>query len=242
MARIARATGLNIIVGGSYYVRVSHPPDMDAKTEDDITAEIVRDVTVGIAETRVRTGIIGEIGNWWPLVDNEKKVLRASARAQVETGAPITIHPGLDDRSSHEILDVLVSAGADPRNVIMGHLGMAVKDRGALRDLAESGCFLEYDHFGSFEDTSISYYGYHEFVISDSQEMGVLEFLIAEGFLEQIVISHDVCANVHHTRYGGKGFAHILTNIVPRMRRRGVTDEQIDAILVRNPARALAFG
>ena len=241
LARIARATGLNIVMGGSYYVPVSHPPDMDDKTEDEITAEIVRDVTVGVGETRVRTGIIGEIGNFWPLTDNMRKVLRASAHAQAETGAPITIHPGLRDWSPHGILDVLESAGADPTRVVMGHLGMAIRDEGALKELAQRGCFLEYDHFGSFEDTSLEYLDRHDFVISDAQEMDVLRFLVDEGHLDQVVISHDVCYNHHHARYGGKGFAHILENIVPRMRRRGFTDDQIDAMLVRNPRRALTF-
>ena len=36
LARISRATGLNIIMGGSHYVPVSHPDDMDSQSEDDI--------------------------------------------------------------------------------------------------------------------------------------------------------------------------------------------------------------
>jgi phosphotriesterase-related protein len=57
----------------------------------------------------------------------------------------------------------------------------------------------------------------------------------------EVVISHD--ANFKHqlTKYGGKGIAHILDNIEPRLRRRGVTADQIDALLVRNPRRALNF-
>ena len=241
LARISRATGLNIVMGGGYYVRRSHPPDMDDRSEDSIAEEIVRDIAVGVGETGVRTGIIGELGNDSPLNENEKKVLRASARAQTDTGAPITIHPGLDEHSPHEILDVLVKAGADPHRVVMGHLGQTIKDRGALKSLAESGCFLEYDQIGSFEDTSVGDVGYQDFVISDVQEIGFLEFLVAEGHLDQILISHDVCFGTHHVRNGGKGFGHILENIVPRMRRRGFTQDQIDAILVENPRRALTF-
>ena len=241
LARISRATGLNIVMGGGYYVRRSHPPDMDDRSEDSIADEIVRDITVGVGETGVRAGIIGELGNDYPLSENEKKVLRASAQAQADTGAPITIHPGLDDHSPHEILDVLVKAGADPRRVVMGHLGQTIEDRGALKSLAESGCLLEYDQIGSFEDTSLGDVGYQDFVISDAQEIGFLEFLTAEGHLNQLLVSHDVCFGTHHARNGGKGFAHILENIVPRMKRRGFSQEQIDALLVDNPKRALTF-
>ncbi|MFC1984492.1 phosphotriesterase-related protein, partial [Chloroflexota bacterium] len=93
LARIARATGLNVVMGSGYYVGVSHPSELAAKTEEEITEEIVRDITVGVGETGVRAGIIGEIGCSVPLEEDERKVLRASAVAQQRTGAAINIHP-----------------------------------------------------------------------------------------------------------------------------------------------------
>ena len=242
LARISRATGLNIVMGGSYYVPVSHPSDMDTRTEDQLTERIVRDIVEGVGDSGIRSGLIGEVGNFHPLTENERKVLRASARAQVETGAPIMIHPGLNDWSPHGILEVLVAAGADPRHVIFAHLGMAIWDMGAMTELAQAGCYMEFDHLGAYEDSSIMYMGrYNEFAASDEQEMDKIEFLISEGFRDQVVISHD--ANFKHqlTRYGGKGIAHILESIVPRLRRRGLDNELIDSLLIRNPARALSF-
>ena len=83
LARIARATGLNIIMGSSYYVEENYPPicQMDTKTEEEIVDEIARDVFEGVEETGVRAGLIGEVGCSWPLTANERKVLRASGRA-----------------------------------------------------------------------------------------------------------------------------------------------------------------
>ena len=236
LARISRATGLNIVMGGGYYVGLSHPPDMHEKSEDEITAEIVRDVMVGVGETGVRTGIVGEVGNTWPLSDNERKVLRASARAQAETGVPISIHPGMDEKAPLQIIEILVEAGAEPERVVMDHLGPRVRDRTTLRDVAQTGCFLEFDHFGAFEDTSME-----DFLVSDVQAMEAMEFLIGEGHVDQLLVSHDVCNKHHQSRNGGKGIAHILENIVPRMKKRGLTEEQISAILVDNPRRALTF-
>ena len=94
LARISRATELNIVMGGSYYVPLSYPEDMDSKTEDSIYEGIVEDIVSGVGSTEIKTGVIGEIGNHFPMSDNEAKVLRASARAQIETGAPILIHTG----------------------------------------------------------------------------------------------------------------------------------------------------
>lgn len=239
LARISRATGLNVVMGSSYYVTYSHPPDMDERTEDQITDEIVTDVTVGVGDTGVKSGIIGEVGNFHPLSDNEIKVLRASGRAQAETGAAVTIHSGADNQSPANILDELEKGGADPTRCILGHLDAAIEDLGALKSLAQTGCFLEYDIF-SWEDTG----PFVDRVINmpnDGGRLSKITFLIDEGFEDQIVIAHDICRKWHMRRNGGKGYAHIIDNIVPRMRGMGITQDQIDKILVHNPARALTF-
>ena len=240
LAQISRATGLNIVMGGGYYIPLSHPPDMDEKSDDDIAAEIIQDVTVGIGETGVRTGVIGELGCFYPLSENERKVLRGAGKAQAETGAPITIHPGFEDPSPQEIIDELVGAGADPRHIVMGHLDGIVRDREGLKLLAENGTFLQYDLFG-YEDTSFQYMGVTDMTVSDVQRLERIETLVDMGYLESVLISHDVCQKWQYARYGGKGYAHIPENIVPRMRARGFTQEQIDTILIDNPRRAFAF-
>ena len=86
--RISNATGVNIIMGASYYVADAHPSGMDRWSEADIVEQVVRDVTEGVDGTGIRSGVIGEIGCSWPLAENERKVLRASARAPRMTGAP----------------------------------------------------------------------------------------------------------------------------------------------------------
>lgn len=243
LARISRATGLNIIMGGSYYVPLSHPKDMDTRTEEQLTEKIVRDVTEGVGDSGVKSGLIGEVGNFHPLTENERKVLRASANAQVETGAPIMIHPGVNDYSPHGIIEILAESGANPRKVIMAHLGMVIKDKGAMKALADSGCFLEFDHLGMYEDSNIKYMGKYvdKNTTNDVQQMDQIGFLVENGFADQVLISHD--ANFRHqlTKYGGKGIAHILDNVVPRLRKRGFDQGLIDKILIENPKRALTF-
>ena len=240
LARISRATGLKVVMGGSYYVSLSHPPDMDKRSEDSIAQEIIRDITAGVGDTGVPSGLIGEVGcSGWPLAKNERKALRASGMAQAETGAPISIHTAPGEAAMHGILDTLASGGADPRHVVMGHLD-SYTDRRALKRLAQTGCFMEIDVFG-WEHSSLeaSYEGIDW--TTDVQRMNSIQYLIEQGHLNQVVIAQDVCQKWMYTRYGGKGFAHILENIVPRMRKRGFTDAQLKAILVDNPARALTF-
>jgi phosphotriesterase-related protein len=241
LARISRATGLKVIMGASHYVPEAHPVDMDERSEESIAQRIIDDVTVGVGETGIKSGVIGEVGNHTPLTENMRKVLRASAYAQVETGAPILIHPGIHPDTPLEIMRELTDAGAKAENIIMGHLDN-IRPMSAIKELADTGCYLEYDRFGS-EDTSGSYRSgdYETSSVSDVQRMESLEELISEGYGERITIAHDVCLKVDTTAYGGKGYAHILESIVPRMRNRGFTQEQLDNILIHNPARALTF-
>ena len=145
LARIARATGLNVIMGAGYYVGSAHPINMDQLTVSDICKQIVTDIRHGVEDTNVRAGIIGEIGCTWPLAPNEIKVLKGAAAAQQETGAAILIHPGRDEQAPRAILDVLSENGADLTRTIMGHLDRTVSDIDALIDVARSGCYLEWD-------------------------------------------------------------------------------------------------
>ena len=146
-ARISRATGLNVVMGAGYYVSVSHPADMADKTVDSIAEEIVRDVTVGVGSTGIKSGIIGEIGCSMPLHPQERKSLFASGMAQKETGAPLSLHSGGPKGSKNETLDILLEAGANPKKVIFGHSD-DLMDRDGLRALGEAGCYIQLDVFG----------------------------------------------------------------------------------------------
>jgi phosphotriesterase-related protein len=239
LAHISRATGLNIIMGASYYIALSHPADMDHRGESQLAEQIVRDVTVGVGDTGIKAGVIGEVGNTWPPVANEVKALRASVQAQRETGAPILIHPGFHPDSLPYIVDVLTKTGARMDQTIIGHLD--IFDHKTLKALAKSGCYLEFDTFNN-EDTSFGNPGHQMYQApSDVQRIEKVEFLISEGYEDRLVISQDIFLKNQTARYGGKGYAHILRNILPRMRKRGFTERHIHKLLVENPARVLTF-
>ena len=192
LARISRATGVHIIMGSSYYVDAAHPPDMDSRSETEIADEILQDVVNGVGSSDIRSGIIGEVGCSWPLTSNERKVLRASAKAQRQTGAAITIHPGRDERSPEEVLEVLEKAGGNLQRTIIGHLERTVFEWSRLRDIANRGCYLQWDHF-AYER---SYFPNNPRVDlpSDAGRMELIARMIGEGFGEKILISHDVAS------------------------------------------------
>lgn len=239
LAAIARATGLNIIMGASYYVDETHPRDLAEADEEEIAERIVRDVVDGADGTGVRAGLIGEVGCSWPLTDGERKVLRASARAQRRTGAPLMIHPGRDQAAPMEIVAVLDKAGADLTRTIMCHIDRTIDRPELLAALAATGCILEYDLFG-FEH---SYYAWSLPVDmpNDAGRLRWLRWLIERGHGAQIVISHDICFKDKLAAYGGHGYGHILEQVVPLMHDKGFARSEIAAILEDTPKRLFAF-
>ena len=241
LAKIARSTGLNIIMGSGYYVPISHPSNVKDKTTDQITDEIVKDITIGVNDTDIKSGIIGEIGNFFPMDSVQKNILIAAAHASVETGAPISIHPGNDDRSPYEIVKLLAKEGVPESKIIISHLSIAFENRYLLKDLAETGCFLEYDHFGSFEDSSSEYRGISDLIKNDTSQIEIIEFLFENGFGNQVLIAHDVCYKPHYKQYGGKGFDYIISEIIPRLRKHGFSNKDINLMLIDNPSKAVAF-
>ena len=65
--------------------------------------------------------------------------------------------------------------------------------------------------------------------------------LIAEGYVNQIMLAQDICYKVEMVKYGGRGMGHILREVVPRMKDRGISEEHIHTMLVDNPKRFLQF-
>ncbi len=238
LAQISRQSGVHIIMGAGFYVGAAHPRDMDERSADDLAREIISDIVDGVEGSGVRAGIIGEIGCIWPLAPNERKSLAAAAIAQRETGAAISIHPGRHPDAPLEILQVLANGGADISRVIMGHLDRTVFEFDALQSIAASGCFLEWDLFGN----EGSYYPLAEIDLpSDAQRLDFIKGIADGGYSDKIVIGQDIFTKHRLVRYGGHGYGHIFENIVPKMRRKGFSNDVIRAITVGNPARILAF-
>jgi phosphotriesterase-related protein len=240
LVRISEATGLNVIMGSGYYVNAAQDLEvMERRTEDDIADEIVREVGEGVGDTGIRVGLIGEIGCSWPLEEAEKKVVRAAGLAQKDTGAPLSIHPGRHEDAPAELIRLLKEVGADLSHTHICHIERTVFEPRNRYEIAEAGCYLAYDLWGNE--------GYYPEalaiadILNDTQRIAQIKDLIQHEFGKQILLSHDICYKCRYTIFGGHGYGHILENAVPAMKKRGMTEEQINDLLVENPKRFFAF-
>ena len=238
LARVSRESGVHIVMGAGFYVDAVHPEGMDERSVEDLALEIAVDLTEGVDGTGIKAGIIGEVGCGWPLTPNERKSLAAAAMAQRETGAAILIHPGRNPGAPAEILELLARSGADLSRVIMGHLDRTVFEFDTLLSIAESGCYLEWDLFGN----EGSYYPQAALDMpSDAQRLDFIRRIADAGYCDRVVMGQDIFTKHRLVTYGGHGYGHILENIVPTMRRKGFSEDEIRAITEDNPATILAL-
>ncbi|XP_014662580.1 PREDICTED: phosphotriesterase-related protein-like isoform X2 [Priapulus caudatus] len=239
LQQLSTQTGVNIVAGAGFYVGPSHPLDMSTRTEEQLIDTIIHEVVDGCDGTKVKCGLIGEIGCSWPLTGNEKKVLRAAAQAQERLGCAVNIHPGRDEKAPAEIVRILQEAGCDISKTTMSHLDRTLMDFETCLEFAALGSYCEWDLFGV--ETSYYQQDKQKDMPSDAVRMRFLERMIAEGYEDRLLISHDIHTKYRLMKYGGHGYSHILVDIVPRMLLRGVTQATIDKILVDNPRRWLTF-
>lgn len=245
---VARETGVQVVHGTAFYTREAHPDRIDDASVDDLEAEFVSDVRDGIDDTRVRAGIIGEIGTSGEVHPQEEKVLRAGTRAARRTGASLSIHPPFErteeyptSRRCLDILDLVEAEGLPPDRVVFCHRDGAKwtePDLTHQKELAARGAYVEYDLFGH---ESRYHPDQDDAGLSDMDRVERVMELIEAGFEARLLLSHDFFTKYYFAAYGGYGFAHLLENIVPVFRQRGVCQETIDTLLVENPTRVLTF-
>ncbi len=234
VAEVARRTGLHIVAGTGFYREPYYPPEarIDRRTVDSIADEMVREIEVGIDDTGIRAGIIGEIGadkSW--VSAQEERVCRAAGRAQARTGAAITTHSVIGPRAGLDQLDLFVAEGADPHRVIIGHCDW-IADLDYCQTIIDRGATVAFDAFGHPDPYTRGL---------ESMVLGFIQELLRRGHASQILLSQDVCGVVNLKRFGGAGYSYVQERVIPQLLDGGATEDHIRAITVENPRRLLAL-
>jgi phosphotriesterase-related protein len=231
LVRISAATGLNIVMGAGYYLQSSHPPEVKKLSIDNIADEIVAEALEGVGETKVKIGLIGEIGISGDFTSEEEKSLRGAARAQRRTQLPLMVHLPAWYRHAHRVFDTVEEEGGNLRHTILCHMNPSGTDFEYQSSLAKRGAFIEYDMLG------MDYWYADQQVQCPSEEDNAkaIAGLIKAGYGDRLLLSQDVFLKMMLTHYGGFGYAYVLKHFVPRLRRHGVAESSIKAMMIDNP-------
>jgi phosphotriesterase-related protein len=234
---LSHVVGINIIAGCGYFTFDTHPPDMDEKTVQAIKEEMLRDIREGIDGTGVRAGVLGEIGTGEELHPNEKKALIAAAQVQAETGLGLHVHtePWGDERLN--VLKIVDAEGGNLNKVVINHIDLRRDfNLGECKQIMSQGAFIEFDNFGKeyYIDSGNRGLLAGPFAY-DIERVQVIKELVDAGFVNKILITNDLCFKTMLHRYGGWGYDHIITHIVPMLMEVGITRQQVDTLVIENP-------
>ncbi len=236
LKKISENTGVNIIAGAGYYVYSTHPAELEKMTLEEIAETMIKEVTEGLDGTDIKAGIIGEIGISEVFNENERRVLRAAAIAQKKTGVSINVHINPWTVNGIEASDILIDEGVAPEKICISHIDVEGRID-YIHTLLEKGVYVEFDNFGKeyYVDKDARNSGYGLF-ISDVERIRLLKRLIEEGYTDRILLSCDVCLKTLLRAYGGWGYDHLLRNLVPVMLEEGISQKDIDKMLIDNSA------
>jgi phosphotriesterase-related protein len=231
--RVNEDADLNIVVATGVYAFVELPGFLGYRTDGWIVDLFVHELREGIGDTGVKAAFLKCAIDRHGLVGDVPRMLSLVAAAAVETDAPVMVHTYAPTHSGLVALDALVRDGVDPRRIVIAHAGDS-NDLDYLRALADTGASLGCDRF------NIEHFN------PDEDRIRTLVALVEEGYTDRIHLGHDA-ATFHDFMLGNPLFAdehpdylHISTRILPRLLEAGVTQAQIDEMLVENPRRFFA--
>ena len=236
--QVAAGTDLQIVAATGLYTYNEIPfqfhytgPGLLFDVPEPLVEIFVRDLTEGIADTGVRAAFLKCAIEEQGLTRGVERVMRAVGEASARTGAPITVHTNPHTGSGLVAQEVLADVGADLTKVVIGHSGDTT-DLDYLMRVADKGSLLGMDRFGL------------DVLLPFEQRVDTVAELVRRGYTDRVVLAHDASCFIDWFDAEAKvqavpkwNFRHISEDVLPALRERGVTEADIDTMLMANPRR-----
>jgi phosphotriesterase-related protein len=235
--RVADESGLNIVLATGVYTYDHLPQPLMNRSEDQLAEIFVRDIEQGIQGTDIKAAFIKCAADEPGVTPNIEKVHRAAARASQQTGRPIMAHSHPKSGTGLEQMRVFTDEGVDPAKVQIAHTG-DTDDLDYIERLLDTGCFIGMDR-----------YGLDVFLPTEQRQTTVLA-LLERGYADRMFLSQDWCstldwftpemeAQVKPQLAPNWSMTFLFEHVIPELKERGMTDEQLDQMMLENPKRWL---
>lgn len=227
LKEVSEKSGVHIVATTGFY----HYPSLTIQTLDSRTlAEMFIDEVAEHGIGQLKCAV--DAGGVQP---HHRRAFECLARVQKATGLPLYVHTYAQEKNGLAILEAFKDYGIPSDRVVLGHAA-DTDDVAYLRELLKRGVRLSVDRIYATWFTG---------------KAASLTALIKEGFGRQLLLSHDVTlawdSNVHgRGRSVEKSWGHVhsfdnclgivFEKVLPILRANGISEAQIDTMLVANPA------
>ncbi len=240
--RINEQVDVNIVAATGIYTYDSVPHQYEHRGvglmiddgSEPMAGDFLRDIERGIGDTGVKAAFLKCAIDAGGLTPGVERVLRACAIAHRESGVPITVLTSSHNHAGRLALGVFTEEGVDLTKVVVGHAGDS-NDLDYLRELADQGATLGMDRFG------LDLYN------PTSDRIDTIVALAEAGYADRMVLSHDASCYIDY--FPGEAqaavaqiapnwnYTHISNDVIPALLERGVSQDQVDEMMVGNPRR-----
>jgi len=227
LRRLSQASGLQIVTNTGLYGAAQDkyvPRFAYAETAQQLAARWVKEFVDGIAPSGVRPGIIKIGVNSGPLSEIDAKLVATAGITHQQTDLTIASHTG-DGVAAMAQIATLKSQGVAPAGFIWVHAQNEPDTRLHLR-AAEAGAWVEFDG------------------ISRATAEKHVELVLAmkrAGYLSRVLLSQD--SGWYHVGEPGGGefrpYDFLFVEFLPLLRRAGVSEKEIETLMIRNPRAVL---
>jgi phosphotriesterase-related protein len=236
--RVADESGLHVIIATGVYTYEHLPQPLMNRSEDQIAEIFVHDIETGIQGTDIKAAFIKCATDAPGVTPNVEKILRAAARASNQTGRPIMAHSHPKSGTGLEQMRIFGEEGVDPAKVQVAHTG-DTDDLDYIERLLDTGCWIGMDR-----------YGLDLFLPTEQRNATVLA-LLEKGHADRMFISQDSCSTLdwfppevaeqlRASEVPDWSMTFLFEKVIPELKERGMTEEQLDQMMVENPKRWLA--
>jgi phosphotriesterase-related protein len=237
--RVNEETGLQVVLCTGIYT-YDHLPMYLATREPDAIADLfVHDIEEGIQGSESKAAFLKCAADEPGVTPNVEKVHRACARASLRTGVPIMAHSRPASQTALRQIEIFREEGVDLSRVQIAHTG-DTDDLDYIERVLESGAYIGMDR-----------YGLEVFLPTDRRNATVTA-LLERGYADRMFLSQDYCATLdwypvemaQQLMEAGAvkdwSMTLVFDGVIPALREAGMTDEQLDTMLVENPKRWLS--
>lgn len=222
VAKLMEETGINVVMSTGYYLDKFIGPYVKDYTVDQLAEKSIKDLTEGIDDSGIKAGVIGEIA-WCHEgpTDMELKAWEAMCIAAAHTGAVVSTHPSRGIQQLPQA-EYLLERGISPKKIVIGHIEFFPDDN-TLKKLLDTGVYIGVDMVGKLGGKG------------DEYRADTVAKLKEWGRLSQVVLSLDLCRKQDLKSCGGYGYAHFFESFIPMLEKRGITSDDIELMLSKNP-------